>query len=111
MIIWQLNKNAIIDAITMAKVTADIKVLMTEYTYERPYKMVIDLSAENCKISQEAMNYISENVDVDPLKLKEAIIVNSYMKSLLIGVYMRINKPKTPTKSFSSMEKALEWIY
>ncbi|MEZ4937611.1 MAG: hypothetical protein R2799_08455 [Crocinitomicaceae bacterium] len=39
-----------------------------------------------------------------------AIIANNLAMKILTDVYLRINKPVTPTKAFKSKTEALEWL-
>lgn len=40
----------------------------------------------------------------------DAILINSLPQKILADFYIRINKPIKPTKVFTSMDKAIEWV-
>lgn len=39
-----------------------------------------------------------------------AILVDNMAKKIVFNFFMNINKPKTPTKSFSTKEEAFKWL-
>ena len=104
---WYMKENVTIDETAIKKSIQD-GLDLAEY---KPYKTIVDLTAKDSKIEQDAINCMSENEDMLRLKTKEAVVVDSYLKSMLMGIYMRIQKPKIPTKVFSSLESAITWIY
>ena len=41
----------------------------------------------------------------------DAILIRSLPQKIIADFYLKINKPKKPTKIFYSLEKALEWTF
>lgn len=41
--------------------------------------------------------------------LTDAIVISNISQKLMADFYMRFNKPKRPTKVFTSIERALKW--
>lgn len=61
------------------------------------------------QISSEARSAISAK-QVTDLNIAMAIITGSLTTRMLANFFIRFNKPQSPTKLFSSREKALEWL-
>jgi hypothetical protein len=40
----------------------------------------------------------------------DAIVISNIAQKIIANFYLSFNKPKMPTKIFTSNEKALEWI-
>lgn len=40
----------------------------------------------------------------------DAIVIRNLAQKIIADFYLKVNKPKKPTKIFYSVEKALEWI-
>jgi hypothetical protein len=80
-----------------------------EYTNNQPMYTVIDGS--NLKsTTKEARDYMT-NPD-GGLKgiLAGAFLANSVVTTVIINLYLTINKPPTPAKFFSNKQDALKWI-
>ncbi|HET8963675.1 MAG TPA: hypothetical protein VFM99_07250 [Chitinophagales bacterium] len=80
-----------------------------EYTNNKPMYTVIDGS--NLKsTTKEARDYMT-NPD-GGLKgiLAGAFLANSVVTTVIINLYLTINKPPTPAKFFSNKQDALKWI-
>jgi hypothetical protein len=71
------------------------------------YLLLVDAKA-NASLSKEARAYSAEPKPNSPIAM--AIIVVSTANRLIGNFYINFNKPKVPTKLFSSEEKALEWL-
>ena len=41
----------------------------------------------------------------------DAIVINNIAQKILADFYLKFNKPKQPTKIFTSIDKAVEWIH
>ncbi len=40
----------------------------------------------------------------------DAVVISNFAQKIIANFYIKFNKPKMPTKVFTSTEKALEWI-
>lgn len=59
-------------------------------------------------ISKEARTYSAELKPNSPIAM--AVIVTSTANRLIGNFYINFNKPKVPTKLFSTEDKAVEWL-
>lgn len=41
----------------------------------------------------------------------DAVVISNFAQKIIANFYIKFNKPKMPTKVFTSTEKALEWIF
>ena len=80
-----------------------------EYTNNQPMYTVIDGS--NLKsTTKEARDYMtSPNGGLKGI-LAGAFLANSVVTTVIINLYLTINKPPTPAKFFSNKQDALKWI-
>lgn len=62
----------------------------------------------NVYISKEARAYSAELKPNSPIAM--AVVVSSTANRLIGNFYINFNKPKVPTKLFSSDDKAIEWL-
>ena len=69
--------------------------------------LLVDANS-NVYISKEARAYSAELKANSPIAM--AVVVSSTANRLIGNFYINFNKPKVPTKLFSSDEKAIEWL-
>lgn len=60
-------------------------------------------------VTVEARKYAAEDEN-SKYSIAMAILVNSLPTRLLTNFFIKFNKPKTPTKMFTSKDKALTWL-
>ena len=89
-------ENAIQNYETAQSLTGDTKHLL-----------LVDAHA-NVYISKEARSYSAELKPNSPIAM--AVVVTSTANRLIGNFYINFNKPKVPTKIFSTEEKAIEWL-
>lgn len=58
--------------------------------------------------SKEARDYMAN--EGNKLVLASAMLVTSPMLKMMANFYIMVNKPKNPTRLFTSKEDALEWL-
>jgi hypothetical protein len=75
----------------------------------KPYGCLVDMRNSNGSISNEARQYAADN-SYPPNKLADALIYNSLAKKLIANFYIQFNKPKSPTRTFTSEQSALKWL-
>ncbi len=59
--------------------------------------------------SKETRAYGAELKEKDG-RIAEALVYKSYGNKIFLNFYITFNKPKVPTKLFSSEKKAMEWL-
>lgn len=80
-----------------------------EYTHNKPMYTIIDGS--NLKTTtKEARDYMTSLDGGLKGILAGAFLANSVVTTVIINLYLTINKPPTPAKFFSNKQDALKWI-
>lgn len=74
----------------------------------RKLPLLVD-AREGASISPEARLYAASAVSTN-LKLASAIVVNTLPNKLIANFYINFNKPLIPSKVFTSMAEAVEWL-
>lgn len=59
--------------------------------------------------TKEARAYMAEKTDQELAKA-EAMIIKSLPQRMIASTYIRINKPKCPTRFFENESDAIEWL-
>lgn len=75
-----------------------------------PKHLIVDFSDTHVSFTPEARRHFAENDDHNNLRLSHVIIVKSLAQRIVANFYMKMNKPKSPTKIAASLDQALEWI-
>lgn len=97
----------------------DGQVLALEHMYQirewiwsqnsrQPYKLIV-LAHPKATISPELRDYASNPERAEAVKA-DALVVQSFAQRLLVGFYLRFNKPQVPTKVFAAEEAARLWL-
>ena len=60
-------------------------------------------------ITKEARDYAAEDRHAD-LSIAMALVSDSLPTKLMMNFFIKFNRPKTPTKMFTDVDKALEWL-
>jgi hypothetical protein len=77
---------------------------------ERLHKVLHDIrSLQFTHVSREVLSYIADSPQ-GKYEEFEAYIVNGLGQRILGNFYLKVMKPKTPTKFFSDVEAALGWL-
>jgi len=71
--------------------------------------LLLIFNKEFIELSKEGREYISTNVSSE-YTLANAIVLNNLAKRLLFNIVLKVSKPPVPTKSFSAIEDAEEWL-
>ena len=74
------------------------------------FKTIVDFRGVSGVTNQEARQFMSKNENFKNLKLCDAFITDSFSTSVIIGMYIKLFTPKTPTKTFSNFDEALKWV-
>ena len=88
----------------------DMKSIVLEQLNHKPFKNIVDFGSNSGILTNEAKQFIAKDKDYNRLKICDALITNSFTTSVLIGIYINLFKPKTPTKTFSNFDDALKWV-
>lgn len=74
----------------------------------RVFKTLI-LLEDDVVILPSAKKWMSEP-ERTARSMADAFVIDSLAKRLIINFYIKHNKPQVPTRTFSSEQKALEWL-
>ena len=70
---------------------------------------VLILAGKDSSLNTEVMDFVAKEGS-NPFALAEGYLINSISHKLLANFYLRINKPARPTRVFTVLENALEWL-
>lgn len=87
-----------------------IKELALDLVDYKPFKNIVNFGGKSGILSNEAKKFISSDSDFKRLKICDALITSSFTTTVLIGFYIKLFNPVTPTKSFSTFDEALSWV-
>lgn len=73
------------------------------------YTQLVDMTALGIYSSQETRQYAATEMQY-PNKVADALVVRSLSEKLIANFYIRINKPKIPTRLFNNEESAIKWL-
>ena len=76
--------------------------------HNKPIALLADI-AKVKTVSKEAREYLASRGTV--LLTKNAIIISSEVNKVLANFYLRIDKPKTPTRFFTNSTDAIDWLF
>lgn len=82
--------------------------LRREIQHEKPILVLLDIR-NLAEISKEARKYGAED-KVTKLNIAMAVITGNLTTKLIANFFIKFNKPKTPTRMFSSYENAVTWL-
>lgn len=78
-------------------------------TNNEKHLLVVDARGVDVYVSKEARAFSAAR-DASAPCIAKAFIVNSTANRLIGNFYINFNKPKIPTRIFSTTEKAIEWL-
>ena len=104
-LIAQFRESSVID-LEMAKESLD---LILKYKKDRATYGITDARAQFLDFKTEAKNYYREHM-VKGETLLHAIVVKDLATKILANIYARFDTPKVPTRVFTSLNDAIEWI-
>lgn len=70
---------------------------------------IITESGSNTTVSEKARTLMATEI-IEKDRVATAFVINNLSQRLLGKFYLKINKPNTPTKMFSTLKEALIWI-
>lgn len=104
-LIAKFKESTIID-VDMAKESLD---LILSYKKAHGTYGITDASAKFLDFTSEARNYYREHM-IKGETILHAIVVEDLATKVLANIYARFDKPKVPTRVFTSLDDAIEWI-
>ncbi|MBL7932336.1 MAG: hypothetical protein JNL60_10560 [Bacteroidia bacterium] len=72
--------------------------------------LILMLADELASFDKEAMEFSASDEGLK-YSIAEAMVVKSITQRLTANLYLRIVKPKKPSKIFNSEKEALKWLY
>lgn len=81
-----------------------------ELTNGKKFYHIVGMSDILGSMSDEGKKYSAQNKDGASLRYCDAVYTNSFIISLMLGIYLKIYKPIVPTKVFSNFEDAYNWV-
>ena len=70
---------------------------------------VLVLCKDLATTNTEMMNYLAQE-DSNPYSLADAFVLSSLNQKLMANFYMKIIRPKRPTRFFTKEEEAVKWL-
>ena len=70
-----------------------------------------DMRTHYMKMSKDVMAMIANDTWLKKHRIANAVVVQSLPNRLIVNFYIKIIKPSAPTKMFSSLEGAKEWLF
>nr|WP_133242751.1 hypothetical protein [Pontibacter virosus] len=77
------------------------------YIGEQVYPSLFDITQVKHS-TKEARDYLANEGNVGVTA--SAILVSSPMVKMAANIYIHVNKPKNPTRMFTSKEEAVQWL-
>jgi hypothetical protein len=93
----------------MAKESLDLILDYKASQTSQPTYGITDASAKSLHFTVEALSYYREHMVKDGIILN-AIVVKELPIKVIANIYARFDKPKIPTRVFTSTQDAIEWI-
>jgi len=72
--------------------------------------LVLMLADEMAQFDKEAMNFSASDEGM-LYTIGDALIVKSTSQRIVANLYLKLNKPKKPSKVFNSEKDALKWLF
>lgn len=107
-------EDSIISGIYKKGITIDLedarKIAQDRITFlnGRIYPAFVDLRSVRF-VTKEARNYFAQNAGIKGLKAL-AILVGNRLTVFIANFYLKLDKPKVPTKVFRTKEQAMNWL-
>ena len=73
-------------------------------------RIITDFIGRKNVFTEEAKNYVAHDPQFNGVKICDAFVIDSYISSILAGIYLRFFKPLTKTKVFSKLDDAIGWV-
>lgn len=73
------------------------------------FRVITDFRNSSGVFSEEAKKFVAGDSYFNSFKICDSFLLDSYLSSMLAGIYLKFFKPLTPTKAFTNMEDAIKW--
>jgi len=109
-----LHSNGIIEAVCSDNFTYEIEHIKTNLECILSWakderKLMLNTVAPYTSITAEARKYIANSPHLESL-IAEAFVIHSLAHRILASFFLKIDKPKLPTKFFENREDAVNWL-
>ncbi|MFT6167098.1 MAG: hypothetical protein ACJAV5_001796 [Vicingaceae bacterium] len=104
-LIVRFKESTVVSA-DMAKESLD---LILNYKKDHTTYGITDLSAKFLDFTTEAKNYYRKHMDKDGVALN-AVVVKDIALKIIANTYARFDRPQIPTRVFTSLAEAAQWI-
>lgn len=109
-----LHSNGIIEALCSDNFTYEVEHLKTNMECILSWakderKLMLNIAAPYSSISAEARKFIADTPHLECL-IAEAFVIHSLAHRILASFFIKIDKPKLPTKFFGNREDAINWL-
>ena len=101
----EVTQNITIGKAEAIQITDQIGVLTNGKKYP-----VLMTGHEFAQVDKEGREYSASEAGLR-FTIADAIIVKNLAQKILAGFYLRINKPRKPTRVFKNENEAIEWLY
>lgn len=108
-------ENDVVTVIPDNSDNVDLEALKTyfeecvKFADHKRFYFIIDLRRIVMQSTPESRKFYASN-PWNKYRLADALVVKSPAQKILVNFFIQFNKPKVPTKTFTSMGAALAWI-
>ncbi len=92
------------------KLVLELKEMREKLIGNNKFYAIADFRNGLNTISEETKIMVSQDENLYKHRHADVFLVDSFAKKIEVELYLRIHKPKIPTKVFSSLNKALTWV-
>lgn len=122
-VIFRISEGPVVEYIFKENAHADLKSVEIDYDFyisflnkelgeDATFLSLVELS-KNIKIDNDAMKRLSElYTPLEVRKRKQAFVCTSHVARILVYIFIKLGGNSTPLKkkTFTSKQKALEWL-
>ena len=98
------------DIVVNKSAAIEITGSIVDFVENKPFKIIADAQNILGTVTAEGRKVFSTNPMYIKLRLKAAFVINNLPTRLLITFYQKVNLKHKNTKSFSTLNEALEWV-
>ena len=101
----KMNHSEEMDLVEMKELVDSVNAI----SEGKPFCCLADVRNSVGSSTNEARQYAADH-SYPSNKIADAIVISSLAKKLMANFYIQFNKPKSPTRIFTSENEALEWL-
>ena len=80
-----------------------------EFISNEKRKVITDFTGLKNVFDEPSRKFVANDEALNKVKISDAFVIDSYVSSMLAGIYLRLFKPLTITKVFSNFEDTYRW--